>query len=274
MDITSLSSITAESRNHLTTTEKYTHISTVKVLEMLQDYGWHPVTANQAKPRLKTREGFQRHAVKLENRHYNGLLDNIAAPQMLIKHAHDGTSALQLLTALHVYLCSNGLVRTSGTIDKLRVLHSNFSEEKLLSTLTEFINRLPGVAQQVKTFIDTPVSPEERELLAQTAIEMRFDPITNSHGVLTNIYPVRPAQILQRRRSGDSLENLWGTFNVIQENILERPVARAVGYSETSGRIRHTKIRPVKAIDANTKLNQALWAMTEKFANLKRGVVQ
>jgi hypothetical protein len=37
-----------------------------------------------------------------------------------------------------------------------------------------------------------------------------------------------------------------------------------------NGRLRRTTTRPVKALDKNIKLNQALWFLTEKMAELKQ----
>ncbi|MGB3211313.1 MAG: hypothetical protein WBB19_11460, partial [Desulforhopalus sp.] len=39
---------------------------------------------------------------------------------------------------------------------------------------------------------------------------------------------------------------------------------------DSNGRLRRTTTRPVKALDRNIKLNQALWLLTEKMAELKQ----
>ncbi len=39
---------------------------------------------------------------------------------------------------------------------------------------------------------------------------------------------------------------------------------------DDNGRIRRSTTRPVKALDRNIKLNQALWFLTEKMAELKQ----
>ena len=38
----------------------------------------------------------------------------------------------------------------------------------------------------------------------------------------------------------------------------------------SNGRLRRSTTRPVKALDRNVKLNQALWYLTEKMAELKQ----
>ena len=39
---------------------------------------------------------------------------------------------------------------------------------------------------------------------------------------------------------------------------------------DSNGRLKRSTTRPVKALDRNIKLNQALWLLTEKMAELKQ----
>lgn len=281
-----LSSINAEHRNLHTTTDQYKHISTKRVLDIVADFGWFPVASNQAKVRKgnEFKEGFQKHAVKLENNFYRDALEGLAKPQMLLRHSHDGSSSFQFLLALYVFLCSNGAISYDDVVEQIRVLHRGFTEEKLEAAIAAFVQRIPLLTNQVVAFKNTLVDRQEQLLLAQSAIELRFNPITDAYGVpikqpdtalkgiAENLYPVAPTQILNVRRSGDTTQNLWGVFNVIQENIVERPIAKASSVNLQTGRVRRTRMRPVAGIDANTKLNQGLWAMASKFAALKNGI--
>jgi len=42
---------------------------------------------------------------------------------------------------------------------------------------------------------------------------------------------------------------------------------------DNEGRLRRATTRPVKAIDRNIQLNQALWYLTEKMAELKGATI-
>jgi len=58
------------------------------------------------------------------------------------------------------------------------------------------------------------------------------------------------------------------TQHKIQENIMRGGLkGRTRG---SNGRLRRSTTRPVKALDRNVKLNQALWYLTEKMAELKQ----
>jgi|GEM_PF-5757455 len=57
-------------------------------------------------------------------------------------------------------------------------------------------------------------------------------------------------------------------LHIPKENI-KRGGLRGISRND-DGRLRRTTTRPVKAIDRNIKLNQALWLLTEKMAEVKR----
>ena len=100
---------------------------------------------------------------------------------------------------------------------------------------------------------------DERGIYARAAHSLVFKEPENA--------PVQPEQLLSERRYDDKGHDLWTTFNVVQENVMRGGLK---GTKRTdNGRSRRTTTRPVKAIDRNIKLNQALWYLTEKMAELK-----
>jgi hypothetical protein len=262
-----LSSINAFQRNVSTTTEQYNFINTRAVLDQLADNGWHPVAANQAKVKDISKEGFQKHFVKLENPNLNTMLPSIGKPQMLLRHSHDGSSSLNLLAAFKIFVCSNGAVSHSGDIGDVRVLHRGFNEEKLQLAIDTFVKRIPIMVTQVDEWQSIRLEPLEQLALAQQAIELRFDPITDSFGNPTSFYPVRPEQVLKSRRYGERPDTLWNAFNNLQENLIEK--GGLTGARNANNR--RIPIRAVKGIDSNIKLNKAFWALSAHMADIKQG---
>ena len=283
LDPLALSSINANHRNFATTSSKYNHIPTTFMLDIFADHGFHAVASNQAKVRKPYKEGFQRHTIKLENPLYANLLPGIATPQLLLRNSHDGTGAVDFMAALKIWLCSNGAVSFSEALEKVRVLHRGFTPEKLETAIKDFTSRLPLITNEVHQWLETPLDLQEAVKLAQTAIELKFDPLTDTFGntlnnpypelknITPHLYPVTPQALLVPRRSQDTIKNLWGAYNVIQENIIERPQSRAATINPKTGRRRDIMMRPVKGIDANIKLNQGLWKAAADLNTLKNG---
>jgi hypothetical protein len=66
---------------------------------------------------------------------------------------------------------------------------------------------------------------------------------------------MQPSQLLVPRRVQDVGNDLWRTFNVLQENILRGGLVRR------SASNRLTRTRGIRAIREDVRLNSALWEM-------------
>lgn len=77
--------------------------------------------------------------------------------------------------------------------------------------------------------------------------------------------PIQPSQLLRQRRSGDVADDLWTTWNVVQENAIKGGL-RAYGRDDL-GRPRKVKSRAVTGIDQAIKLNKALWLLGARWPN-------
>lgn len=97
-----------------------------------------------------------------------------------------------------------------------------------------------------------------------TAHILRFPP-TEDGEVTTNVLPT---QLLGVRRTGDAANDLWTTFNRVQENTI-RGGLTSVGM-DAAARIRRRTTREIKGIDQHTALNRALWTLAEAMAGHKR----
>ena len=67
------------------------------------------------------------------------------------------------------------------------------------------------------------------------------------------------AQILSARRWQDKNDDLWTTYQRLQENLLKGGLPGRTA----KGKRAHT--RAVKGIDGDVKLNRALWVMAENM---------
>src|SRR5262245_55057174 len=80
-----------------TVSQKYSFIPTTRALAVLQDHGWHPVQAMEARTRREDFQGFQKHAIRLANPKFNQELQvGSTIPQLLLTNSHAGSSAFEL----------------------------------------------------------------------------------------------------------------------------------------------------------------------------------
>jgi len=103
---------------------------------------------------------------------------------------------------------------------------------------------------------------EEQSAFAEAAHVLRFGDAAGEADT-----PIRPAQLLEPRRSTDRADDLWTVFNRLQENSIRGGLS-AWG-RDPNGRPRRVTSREVTGIDQDVRLNRALWTLGERMAALK-----
>lgn len=71
--------------------------------------------------------------------------------------------------------------------------------------------------------------------------------------------PVTEAQVLSARRWEDKKDDLWTTFQRVQENLMKG------GLNGLSAQGKRSHTRAIKGIDGDIKLNRALWVLAEQM---------
>ena len=229
---------------HERTSSSYTFISTERVLDALGSVGFVAVEARQA-ARAKS-PLHARHLIRLRRRCETvQLRDSI--PEVLFLNSHDGTSAYQLRVGLFRVLCTNGLVVSMGIFPVWRVMHRGDVVQDVVCAALRISERFEQLAAAVERMERTMLDAGQRLELAAQALALRFP--NDAAGAM------QPSQLLVARRAQDVGNDLWRTFNVVQENILRGGLVRR------SASNRLTRTRGIQAIREDVRLNSALWEM-------------
>lgn len=239
--------IAQTSRHTEKTSERYSFIPTSRVLTILADYGWHPASVQEALTRKYA--GYQKHIVRLRQQHASGA--NI--PEIVIINAHMGSAAFHLLLGIFRFLCLNGLI-SGETWESFKVRHVGYTDEMIEAAARALAGAAPKAMDQVRRFEGIELTYAERHAFGQAAVELVND---------GEKFAMRPESLLAPRRVQDTRTDLWTTFNVIQENTMRGGVRRINADGGSA------RTRAVKSADQTVKLNQALWTLTEKMAELK-----
>lgn len=244
------------------TSDRYKFIPTMQALTVLADYGWQPVAAMEARTRKEENQGYQKHAIRLMNDRFNKeMMVGSTLPQLMLTNSHAGTSCFELSLAFFEKVCTNGLCVYRGDASTIRVRHMGYEDLKMEGAVREMVGQMPETLALTDTFKQMQLAPAERLALAEAAIELRWN---------GEEYAVDPQSLLYTRRAAERDPNLWNTFNVVQEHVIKGGVpqrnvkAGSKQYGKTS------RARKVNSVSENIKLNRALWALTEKMAELKR----
>ena len=235
---------------HDEVSSKYNRIDTRLVLDGLRGEGWAPVWVNEAGVRDKSRAGYQKHMMRF--RHVDSLGGHNVGdefPEILLINSHDRSSSFQIHAALFRMICGNGMVVADTTFSKLRVRHLADANEVIEAALKVPV-QVPQIMNQVNGMKAIELSPIQQTALARAAAVARWGDIEKA--------PIEPELLLKTKRAGDVGNDLWTTFNRVQENTIRG----GTRYLDRKTWKRGT-VREVKGIDQNTTLNKALWELAE-----------
>lgn len=248
---------------HESRSERFQPIATIEILRGLMDEGFMPVGAKQGNPRDDSKREFTKLLIRLrrfdDDAKYS-VGDTVC--KILLTNANDGTSAYDIMAGLCRIRCMNSLVTHSSTIDSVKVRHSGDVGGKMIDGTYRVLKEAEKALVAPADWSSLALDGQEKQIFAKAAHIARFG---DSEGESKT--HIKPSQLLSPRRSGDISDDLWMTFNVVQENAFRGGLRAA--FRDEHGRIRRTCSRAVKGIDQDVKLNKALWMLSEKMAELK-----
>jgi len=236
------------------TSEKFTHIPTHKVIEDMEQLGWGVVDAKEVKARAKNSIGFQKHLVVFRNPDVviNGADGDEVFPQVLISNSNDGKNAFTFKCAIFRMVCENGLVVSTQDFADLKMRHMGYTFEALQEKIRGMIDKLPLTVESMNKMKQIQLSEEQIVDFAKKAISTRF-----TEEEVENVQ-IDFDKLLEPTRPEDKGNGLWEVFNRIQEKIIDGDFTYMSG-----AKIR--KARKIKNFQQDVKINSELWELAESF---------
>lgn len=234
----------------------YGFASTQEIMDSLAGSGWRPVSQNALKARSKSREGYQRHMVRLQNDSFleiPGLTqDNKSRPEIVLLNSHDGTTALRMMLGLFRIACLNGVIAGTG-LREFRAVHSGNLQQKLSEGIGYMTGGIPQLIDQVTHLQGTRFTPAALEQLVAEVVAKRLQ-----HA---NVVPgsIDFASVVKPRRDQDKAEDAFTVFNRIQESLIR-------------GGIRYRAYHAVKDEDGNVTSEEIRNATTRKLSSIPQAV--
>lgn len=236
---------------HASRSDRYAHIPTSVVLNALKKEGFQPFMAIQARVRDDTRHGFAKHMIRM--RHASQIEAEDAANEIILLNSHDGSSSYQMLAGSFRFVCENGMVCGDQYHD-IRVRHCGNVVDNVIEGAYAVLDNFDRITAAKADMLAMHLSEAEQLAFAKAALPLRFSE--------EDAQPSEQA-VLWRRRSADAGQDLWTTFNVVQENLIKGGLPRV----NRQGRV--TRTRQINGIDGDVRLNKALWTLAEAMAALK-----
>jgi len=238
---------------HESRSDRYAYIPTIDVLNGLRKEGFQPFAVVQSRCRLEGKSEFTKHMIRMRH------VDTIDAPQaneIILLNSHDGTSSYQMLAGCFRFVCQNGMV-AGDIFEDIRIGHRGDVQHNVIEGAYKVLQGFEQVDESRESMQVQRLSFEEQILFARSALMLRYD--VEDAGKA----PIQAQQLLRPQRREDMAEDLWTTFNVVQENALKG------GLRGRTANNHRTTTRAVTGISQDIKLNQALWALAEGMRQLK-----
>ena len=157
--------------------------------------------------------------------------------------------AFKFSVGIYRLVCSNGLVVADEEFSDFKIKHKGYSFAELRSVVRQAVEDLPNRVQVMNDMKNRVLTVEEKRQLALDAMLVRA-------GVNTLKYDEETIdEILEPQRSEDKGDDLWRTFNVIQEKITQGNFHAAL----TGAKVR--KVRKIKSFEKDMKVNKQLFKL-------------
>lgn len=237
---------------HTSRSDRYAYIPTSDVLTALRNEGFSPFFVCQAKSRDDGKRAHAKHMIRLR---HAGQINSTEANEIILLNSHDGSSSYQMLAGVFRLVCQNGMV-CGDTVDDIRIRHQGNIIDNVIEGAFRVLGDFEGVNEQKEGMKALTLNTGEQEAFAHAALLLKYDPELSPP-------PITERQLLRPRRTDDLKDDLWTTFNRVQESMIKGGLRGRAASGKT------VSTRAVTGIDQNVKLNRALWTLAESMRQLK-----
>ena len=241
---------------------KYVHVPTSRVIDDLMSMGWQPVQAAQRRGRAGKTSIFSKHMIKFQNPNLiiKGNEGDDVFPQIILTNSHDGTQSFKFMMGLYRLVCSNGLVIADEEFASFKIRHMGYSFEDLQELITNAVEELPKKVEVINTMKNIELTDKQQKDLAFKAFLLRQGiALESEQAKEVKIADEVLENILEVQRGEDAGNDLWVTFNRVQEAITQGGFQGAL----QGAKIR--KVRKIKSFEKDLKLNQQLFDLALQY---------
>lgn len=235
-----------------TTSEKYSHIPTYKIIEDMEKLGWKVSDVKEVRARKNA--GYQKHLVVFRNPEImiKGDDGDDVFPQILLTNSSDGKNAFTFRAGLFRLVCENGLVISTQDFDNLKIRHFGYDFSELQKTITAMVEKLPLTVESMNKFKQTQLTEKQIIKFAKQALEARFGEVELKRVTIDF------NDFVKATRKEDEGNDLWSVFNRVQEKVIS-------GDFTYDYATKTRKARKIKNFNQDLILNSKLYELASEY---------
>ena len=239
--------------------DRYLFIPTWEILErVMRDTSLVPVRAREVVVREEGNRAYAKHEITLRQQEPDRewrVGDSLL--ECRLTNAHNRSSAYAVDAGLYRFVCSNALLVPSTMMPSIRVRHSGSADmlTEIVDGTWEVLNAAPQLQERIETYGQTQLAQGEQRAFAKAAAVLRWE---DEEKII-----VAPERLLECKREEDKGDDAWHVLNRVQENLTQGG-QRGLVRTKT-GRTRRARVRPIKSISEDQRINKALWTLTDEL---------
>jgi hypothetical protein len=230
---------------------RYHFTPTFEIIDMMKDMGYLLTNAKQSSTKIPLRRDHGVHIVEFQHPdlYVKDSTNNEveARPTIVMVNSSDGSRPFDFQMGMFRLVCSNGLIVKDKDLGGFKERHTKFTFDQIKSMIGQKVDALPKTIDKINSWNGIEMSSKDRFAFAKQALELRMGTDRQAEE-----YEIR--SILDPKRSADKHNNLWCTYNVVQENLIRG------GFQ-----LNERQARPITNPWQDLELNKGLWSLAEKF---------
>lgn len=230
-----------------TLSNKYKLVETKVITNKFKALGFNVDAYQETRVRKVSKQGFQKHLVRLSNPTLLSSKHRDLKLQLVITNSHDGLSAFTIKLGIFRLVCANGLM-VGTTFESISLRHTGTIIEQVDQAVERMVAQVNKLDAAITKMKDTVLTPEQSTAFIARAIKLRYE---NKSFNDVDFPTLRPE---------DTGNNVFVLYNRIQESLVRG------GNQVRSNNNRLRQARGLTNITALTKLNENLFDLASEFS--------
>lgn len=255
--------------------ERYSHIPTAVIHEEMTKAGFYPVKVvkqtvrpvdhtDEAKAEARAKEAFAKHLIMYRHPDALNPLERHGVGQVGYVGDHRGKCSVQMFAGWLELLCGNGLI-AGRVAEAIRLSHVRLDVVDVVNAAVRMMESIGRISEWRGHLQTIPVDYDTAIAFAEEALLLRWE---------KGKEPIHAKQLLAKRRPEDVWTNLWGVYQLAEENLRrggQTPMAAQQRYwnatqAEQRAMPRPKKAAPLTALDATLTFEKEISNLADDWS--------
>lgn len=224
--------------------DRYSFVPTTELVDMFRDNNWHPAYVSQTAGKTPGGLIVSKHQIRFRQPGSTGITHlNDSVMELVLTNSHNRSSGFLLDAGLFRKVCDNGLIVKDSNFGGISVRHVGNAPDLAWEAAEKMVEEIPRLQDTIDQWQCIDLDATTQLQIAQHGAELRWGEKP----------PVSAKTLLRAHRYADDKNDLWSTFNRVQENLMR---GGSKGRARTGRRL---TTREVGSIDVGRKINRGLW---------------